>query len=104
MLGAGAPPPGTHGRSHGADRSRLTFSSWGALTDTQGWGRNGTTCVYGDLQGGINEDLWYTDTFSGTSSASPIITGVAASLQGMARARADVPHPIAPLATANKSH
>jgi Subtilase family len=87
MVGAGAPPPGTHGRNHGVDRSRLDFSNWGALIDTQGWGREVTTAGYGDLQGGANEDLWYTDTFSGTSSASPIIVGVAASLQGMARAR-----------------
>jgi Subtilase family len=85
MVGAGAPPPGTHGRSHGADRSRLDFSNWGALIDAQGWGREVTTCGYGDLQGGTNEDLWYTDTFSGTSSASPIVVGVAASLQGIVR-------------------
>lgn len=91
VVGAGAPPPGTHGRNHGADRSRLDFSNWGALVDTQGWGREVTTCAYGDLQGGTNEDLWYTDTFSGTSSASPIIVGVAASLQGMARARGHAP-------------
>lgn len=87
VVGAGAPPPGTHGRNHGADRSRLDFSNWGALVDAQGWGREVTTAGYGDLQGGTNEDLWYTDTFSGTSSASPILVGVAASLQGMARAR-----------------
>ena len=87
MVGAGAPPPGTHGRNHGADRSRLDFSNFGALIDAQGWGREVTTTGYGDLQGGTNEDLWYTDTFSGTSSASPIVVGVAASLQGMARAR-----------------
>ena len=87
VVGAGAPPPGTHGRNHGADRSRLDFSNFGALIDAQGWGREVTTAAYGDLQGGTNEDLWYTDTFSGTSSASPIVVGVAASLQGMARAR-----------------
>jgi len=87
VVGAGAPPPGTHGRNHGADRSRLDFSNYGALVDAQGWGREVTTCAYGDLQGGSNEDLWYTDTFSGTSSASPIIVGVAACLQGMAQAR-----------------
>lgn len=91
MCGAGAPPPGTHGRNHGADRSRLDFSNWGALIDAQGWGREVTTAGYGDLQGGTNEDLWYTDTFSGTSSASPILVGVAASLQGMARARGRPP-------------
>ncbi|MDX1930106.1 MAG: S8 family peptidase [Pirellulaceae bacterium] len=86
VVGAGSPPPGTHGRDHGPDRSRLDFSNWGALIDAQGWGREVTTCGYGNLQGGTNEDLWYTDTFSGTSSASPIIVGAIASLQGMARA------------------
>jgi hypothetical protein len=87
VVGAGAPPPGTHGRDHGPDRSRLDFSNWGALVDAQGWGREVTSCGYGDLQGGTNEDLWYTDTFSGTSSASPIVTGVIACIQGMAKAR-----------------
>jgi hypothetical protein len=87
VVGAGAPPPGTHGRTHGPDRSRLDFSNWGALVDAQGWGREVTTCGYGDLQGGSNEDLWYTDTFSGTSSASPIVTGAIACIQGMAKAR-----------------
>lgn len=87
FVGAGAPPPGTHGRDHGPDRSRLGFSNYGALIDAQGWGREVTTCGYGDLQSGTDEDLWYTDMFSGTSSASPIVVGSIASLQGMARAR-----------------
>jgi hypothetical protein len=87
VVGAGAPPPNTHGRNHGPDRSRLDFSNWGALVDAQGWGREVTTCGYGDLQGGSNEDLWYTDTFSGTSSASPIVSGAIACIQGMAKAR-----------------
>ncbi|MDD9911354.1 MAG: S8 family serine peptidase [Ahrensia sp.] len=87
VVGAGAPPPGTHGRDHGPDRSRLGFSNYGALIDAQGWGREVTTCGYGDLQGGDNADLWYTDRFSGTSSASPIVTGAIACLQGMAKAR-----------------
>lgn len=87
VVGAGAPPPGTHGRNHGADRSRLGFSNYGSIVDCQGWGREVTTCAYGDLQGGGDEDLWYTDTFSGTSSASPIITGAIASAAGMAAAR-----------------
>ena len=86
VVGAGAPPPGTHGRNHGPDRSRLDFSNYGALIDAQGWGREVTTCGYGGLQGG-HEDVWYTDTFSGTSSASPIVVGAVGSLQGMARAR-----------------
>ena len=85
LVGAGAPPPGTHGSNHGADRSRLGFSNFGACVDTQGWGREVTTCGYGDLQGGPNEDLWYTDRFSGTSSASPIIVGAVGCLQGALR-------------------
>ncbi len=88
VVGAGAPPPGTHGAvHHGPDRSRLDFSNWGALVDAQGWGREVTTAGYGDLQGGPDEDLWYTDTFGGTSSASPIVAGAIACVQGMLKAR-----------------
>jgi hypothetical protein len=83
LVGAGAPPPGTHGRNHGPDRSRLGFSNFGASVDAQGWGREVTTTGYGNLQGGTSEDTWYTDTFSGTSSASPIVVGALASVQGM---------------------
>ena len=43
IVGAGAPPPGTHGRNHGVDRSRLDFSNFGALIDAQGWGREVTS-------------------------------------------------------------
>ncbi len=91
VVGAGAPPPGTHGRNHGPDRSRLDFSNYGAMIDAQGWGREVTTCGYGDFQGGPDEDLWYTDTFSGTSSASPIIVGSLACIQGVLRAHAQTP-------------
>ncbi len=87
LVGAGAPPPGTHGRDNGPDRSRLDFSNYGASIDVQGWGREVTTCGYGNLQGGANEDLWYTDTFSGTSSSSPVVVGAVASTQGNRRAQ-----------------
>src|SRR4029453_17689713 len=87
MVGAGAPPQNTHGRDHGPDRSRLDFSNFGTRLDVQGWGREVTTTGYGDLQGGMNQDLWYTDQFSGTSSASPIVVGALASVQGVLRAR-----------------
>jgi hypothetical protein len=88
LVGAGAPPPGTHGRTlYGPDRSRLDFSNYGSSIDVQGWGREVTTCGYGDLQGGTDEDRWYTDQFAGTSSASPVIVGALACLQGIRRAR-----------------
>ncbi|MDG4860673.1 S8 family serine peptidase [Streptomyces sp. T-3] len=91
LVGAGAPPPGTHGRDHGPDRSRLAFSNYGARVDAQGWGRETTTTggswnQPGDLQGGAEEIAWYTDTFSGTSSASPVVVGALACLQGMLKA------------------
>ena len=91
LVGAGAPPPGTHGRNWGADRSRLDFSNYGASVDAQGWGREVTTTGYGDLQGGGDQRLWYTDTFSGTSSASPIVVGALGCAQGVLRARGRTP-------------
>ncbi|MEN8650747.1 S8 family peptidase [Streptomyces sp. 21So2-11] len=91
IVGAGAPPPGTHGRNHGPDRSRLDFSNYGACVDAQGWGREVTTTGYGDLQAGTNADLWYTDQFSGTSSASPIVVGAVACVQGVLRAHGRIP-------------
>ncbi|UCF42973.1 MAG: S8 family serine peptidase [Planctomycetota bacterium] len=87
LVGAGAPPPGTHGRNHGPDRSRLGFSNYGARVDCQGWGREVTSTGYGDLQGGSNKDEWYTDQFSGTSSASPIVVGALGCIQGALRAQ-----------------
>jgi hypothetical protein len=92
VVGAGAPPPNTHGRDHGPDRSRLDFSNFGARLDAQGWGREVTTTGGrgynpGDLQGGSDETLWYTDTFSGTSSASPIVVGALSCIQGILAAR-----------------
>lgn len=86
LVGAGAPPPGTHGRDHGPDRSRLAFSNYGASLDAQGWGREVTTAGYGVLQAGNDEDLWYTDRFSGTSSASPVVVGAIACTQGRRKA------------------
>jgi hypothetical protein len=90
-VGAGAPPPGTHGHDWGPDRARLGFSNYSASVDAQGWGREVTTCGYGDLQGGSNEDLWYTGSFSGTSSASPVVVGALGALQGVLRARGRLP-------------
>ncbi|MFJ9041255.1 S8 family serine peptidase [Streptomyces sp. NPDC102406] len=91
LVGAGAPPPGTHGRDHGPDRSRLAFSNHGARLDAQCWGREVTTTGGswdrpGDLRGGDEERAWYTDTFSGTSSAAATVAGALACLQGMLKA------------------
>jgi len=86
LVGAGAPPSG----HFGPDRARLDFSNWGARVDCQGWGRGVVSTGYGDFyrdaQDGGDENYWYTQEFSGTSSASPIITGVVTCLQGIAKA------------------
>ncbi|MGD9703751.1 MAG: S8 family peptidase [Acidimicrobiia bacterium] len=87
VVGAGAPPSG----NWGTDRSRLDYSNYGARVDAQGWGREVVTTGYGNLQGGTDSDLWYTDTFSGTSSASPIVVGAIACVQGVLRARGRIP-------------
>ena len=87
VVGAGAPPGG----AHGPDRSRLDFSNYGSRVDCQGWGRSVVTAGYGDLfqlaESPSAEEYWYTRSFSGTSSASPMVAGAAASLQGIAHAR-----------------
>ncbi|MFO0603829.1 MAG: S8 family serine peptidase [Polyangiales bacterium] len=91
FVGAGAPPPGTHGRDvHGPDRSRLDFSNHGSSVDAQGWGREVTTAGYGDLQN-VDEHRAYTDMFSGTSSASPVVVGALACVQGVLRAASRPP-------------
>ena len=93
LVGAGAPPLFTHGNTWGTDRSRQDFSNYGSAVDAQGWGREVTTTGYGDLQGGINQNTWYTDGFAGTSSASAMVAGVVGCLQGAARASGSVLSP-----------
>ena len=80
IVGAGAPP----NERFGPDRSRLHFSNFGARVDCQGWGRSVVTAGYGDLFEGSGEDQWFTSSFSGTSSATPIVAGAIACLQGIA--------------------
>ncbi|HKI05853.1 MAG TPA: S8 family peptidase [Thermoanaerobaculia bacterium] len=67
------------------NRSPTCWTNWGSRIDAHGWGENVVTLGYGDLFNGGTNQL-YTATFGGTSSASPIVTGAAASLQGAARA------------------
>lgn len=91
VVGAGVPPnnyydyttgPSERYRKMGVPRSRTWFSNYGKIVNVQGWGEHVTTLGYGDAQGGP-QNKWYTHRFSGTSSASPIVTGAVACLQGM---------------------
>lgn len=79
MCGAGNPPVG----GSATDRSKLDFSNWGERVNLQGYGVGVYTTGYGGLYSGGTQDSWYTATFSGTSSASPIVTGAVASLSGV---------------------
>jgi tetratricopeptide (TPR) repeat protein len=62
---------------------RAHFSNYGSRLDCFGWGEAVTTCGYGDLYYGTADDDLFTNSFSGTSSASPIIAGAAALLQAL---------------------
>ena len=78
------------------DRARCNFSNYGSRIDAQGWGWLVATTGYGDLQGAAvppdsNKNQWYTDEFSGTSSASPIVVGALACVQGALKARGRIP-------------
>jgi subtilisin family serine protease len=87
--GFGAPLPSY--ASLGVPRSRIFFSNYGKIVNVQGWGWHVTTLGYGDAQGGASENVWYTLRFSGTSSASPIVTGSVACLQGRSKAKNGAP-------------
>lgn len=66
------------------DRSRLDFSTYGSRVDLQGWGDDVITTGYGDaFDGDGDPNQYYTDLFSGTSSAAPMIAGAAAVMQGV---------------------
>lgn len=76
IVGAGAAPVGST-----TDRSRLGFSNYGSTVDLQGWGERVYSTGYGSRYSAEGRDRWYTSTFSGTSSASPIVAGAAMLLQ-----------------------
>jgi hypothetical protein len=52
----------------------------------QGWGERVTTTGYGNLYAAEGTNYWYTSSFGGTSSASPIVTNAVAGLQGVHKA------------------
>lgn len=79
-------------------RAPTCFSNFGDRVDLQGWGENVVTLGYGNRfdgvgpSGGANdEDQRYTATFNGTSSASPIVAGAAAAVQGAVIAAGGTP-------------
>jgi hypothetical protein len=78
IVGAGAAAGTTN-------RARLNFSSYGSAVDLQGWGESVVTTGYGDLYAADGTNALYTSSFSGTSSATPIVAGACAAVQGAYR-------------------
>ena len=80
------------GASNGnGDMNMACFSNNGRRVDVHGWGGSVVTLGYGDGAGSpipFNNSVvreFYTTGFSGTSSASPIVAGCVASIQGVRR-------------------
>src|SRR5262249_5686619 len=65
-----------------APHTRLVWAPHGKRIDCYAWGENVNTCS--SDSGGATTT--YTTAFSGTSSASPIVTGAAIAVQGLAEA------------------
>ena len=102
VVGAGIPPTNHFGNfvpdggfakysRIGNPRSRIWFSNYGKIVNVQAWGWHVMSAGYGDAQGGNNQNHWYTARFSGTSSASPIVTGAVACIQGHAVSKTGQP-------------
>ncbi|MCK5117711.1 MAG: S8 family peptidase [Candidatus Aegiribacteria sp.] len=80
IIGAGGAYAG--GPWPAGDLQRLSYSSYGPRFDLQGWGEDVVTTGYSDLYSAMGPNYYYTATFSGTSSASPIVAGAAACCVG----------------------
>jgi len=92
IVGAGRFP------GSGFDRGRASFSSYGSRVDLQGWGEGVATtgsglALYNNPDDPTNPNFFYTDNFSGTSAAAPMIAGAAANLQGIALSHFGAPLP-----------
>ncbi len=74
------------GATDGSQLVRASFSNYGSIVDGNGWGQQVTTTGYGALfNGGGDPKQRYTATFSGTSSATPIVTSAYAAVLGAAK-------------------
>ena len=85
IVGAGAAASG-FGNST-TPRSRLSFSTFGSRVNLQGWGQSVWTTGYGGAYSAEGSSLFFTSTFSGTSSASPIVAGASALVQAVHKQR-----------------
>lgn len=76
------------GATNAGALTRAGFSTYGSRVDANGWGGSVVSTGYGGLFFPNNDRRQsYTATFSGTSSASPIVTSAVVALLGAARAQ-----------------
>jgi hypothetical protein len=86
LVGAGASP------FQQAPRSRLWWSNHGSRVDVHGWGEDIVTTGgrsashYRDLVDDPDPSRCYTQSFGGTSGASPMVVGAVACISGIVRA------------------
>lgn len=99
IVGAGSACSGTTTPKN----SRMYFSSYGKRVNLQGWGECVTTTGYGDAyNGGVNSS--YTNVFSGTSSASPMVAAsVASYVSSYKKLNGTVPTPVSIRAALQKT-
>lgn len=71
LVGAGHSAPSGSGTA----RSRINFSNYGNRLDVQAFGENVSTTGYPHAYQSMGKNYWFTHTFNGTSSASPIVAG-----------------------------
>lgn len=91
IVGAGGPSAAACS-SGVPERAKLSFSSYGARVNLQGWGACVTTTGYGSLySGGVNS--YYTGSFDGTSSATPIVASTVVALSGILKIRGFIATP-----------
>jgi hypothetical protein len=74
------------GASQAGLMQRASFANWGSRIDCHSWGDQVPSCSYGTLFF-PNNDLRqsYTQGASGTSASAPLVTGLVADIQGVAR-------------------
>jgi subtilisin family serine protease len=77
IVGAGMSP--AYGSSA---RAAHDFSTYGSTVDLQGWGDGVVTTGYGTLYSAEGVNRYFASGFNGTSSATPVVAGSVASLQG----------------------
>lgn len=77
--------------SYTSPHSRLSFSNYGSRIDVYAWGEQVETT---DTDAAGTDNTLYTGGFSGTSSASPIISGAVLLIQGIAQTRAGSSSPL----------